>query len=151
MSAEDREIRLSEIRAKLGSGDARSAAKAAKSYLSKYPGDAEAQKLAGVAYAQIDRFVDAERHLALAYAIDDSQYDVGVMLLRAKMELGRWEDALGLAQKLRRENPNDRVVQVMLASVLDHVAPPDVGWERAENMPTHRVEFTGNAEEHRRR
>ncbi|MCH8273236.1 MAG: hypothetical protein IH851_00400 [Armatimonadetes bacterium] len=145
MAGRKRERTLGQARALLAAEESSAGLDTLLPYLERYGGDAEAHALAGVAYGQMGDLPNAEVRFKESLAIWEGQFEVSMMLLRVLIERRKWEDALPLAERLRKEHPSDKIVGVMLESVRENVERPDVGWERDENRPRVSVEFTGYA------
>lgn len=151
MAHETREKTLNQVRHCLDMGDPAGALAILEPYLKKYDGDGDAHALAGTAYLQVGKPWKAETHFKHSLAIWDKQYEISITLLRLLMDRHKWGEALELAERLRRENPNDNVLNVMLESCKEHYNAPPVGWERDENKPRVQIEFTGEARKKKRR
>lgn len=142
MSAEKRNRMIARVRALLDQGESRQVLEILKPYLARHYNDIDANALAGVAHGQLGELPLAEVHFKRSLAAHSDQFEVGKMLLQVLVDLNKWEEALELADRLRREDPNDRRVQILRESCLEHVDRPDVGWEREAQDYSVRVEFS---------
>jgi tetratricopeptide (TPR) repeat protein len=144
VSAEKRNRMIARVRSLLGKGESREALGILKPYLARHYNDIDANALAGEAHGQLGELPLAEVHFKRSLAAHSDQFEVGKMLLQVLVDLNKWEEALELADRLRREDPNDRRVQILRESCLEHVERPEVGWERESQDYSVRVEFAGD-------
>jgi predicted Zn-dependent protease len=145
MDADRREIILADARKSLDAGDVAGALASLEPYLARYPADAAANALAGSCWAQVGDNLKAERHLKISVAVDDSQFGVKRLLLSALMNLYKWDEAYPLAEELRREDPNDRIIQVMLESAKENLGVSDPDWKPARTVDVLDGEDLGGA------
>lgn len=94
---------------------ARAAARASEA-LAREPGDARALRLRGLASAELKQWDRAVDDLAAAGA-DPTDAVVGPALLRAYVELGRWQDAAAVASALPASVTGRRDVAALMAEV----------------------------------
>lgn len=113
-------------------------------YIQLYPMDGWANTLAAVAYAQQEKYTEAEPYFRTSLAIDPNQYEVTRMMIRVLIELRKWDEALPLAEEARKAFPNDSVLKVELESIKDNIEMERVGWERRMYPPGAHVEIAGD-------
>ncbi|HWP31271.1 MAG TPA: hypothetical protein VNK96_06075 [Fimbriimonadales bacterium] len=129
---ETREQTLTLAKTMLEEGDPNGALGVLEEYLRLYDGDSEAHALAGVAYGQLGIYYLAARHLGHSLAVNDNQNNVRLMLLRALIEMRRWDDALPVAERLKRDNPNSSMIATLYESVIENAQLPETGWSRTK-------------------
>lgn len=140
---ENREKLLSDAEGALAVWNYEEALAKLEPYLAKYPSDAAAIALAGIACGQAGRFEDAERHFRATLAINADQPEIARMLVRTLIELRKWEEAMPIAEELAKALPNDRVIKVELASIRENIEVAKIGWERHPPRPSVHIEFGG--------
>ncbi len=130
MEALERNELIKTVEGLLEAGDPVGAIGLLRPYLKQCHSDSRANALAGIAQADNGNLIQACRHWKLSLAVDSRQYDIMQRLVRALIDLKRWEEVLPIAEDLHRERPNDKVLAVELESIRENAGVTKIGWER---------------------
>ncbi len=113
---------------------------AAVEWVRLHPTNAWAHAYLGLALDRMKRPEDAVPCFERAVSLDAGFWQAGTYLVRILDRLGKYEQALLVAEEFHRQRPSDENLRIMVDGLRRHAkANRTDGWERTANLTWHEV------------
>ncbi len=140
--------RTEEIERHLDEGRWKEAFQAAKELVARQPALPKAHAYLGLCYARFGELAKAAESLRTAFELQPHFWEAGIKLAECLDQLGRYEEALEVAQRTLKDRPSDEAV-IGLVRGLQRQLPERItdGWQKSLTQSWWMIDLKGPEEE----